>query len=323
MYGGTRVEKTDSTSGTAYYEYGVANGSMWLRVDKTTEVVSESCTIEFKDGEVLYKGATPYVMYDGSYHTPAVTVKDGSGKVLPASQYTVSYLSNLYAETGYVSVKLNSNGVVTYKSFKIYLPPTTATSVENVSNGVKVTWSKVDGAAGYVIYRRAWNLISSGWTTFERWNNTTDTSWVDTKVYAGTRYQYGVKAYIPTRTDEITGKQYGGAMDNYNLGNVGPLKTTVRITTRVFKEVSGETKQVAVTWAPSGVFTGYQLQIVTDTAFTKNVQTVKITNKKTTQYVFKNLKAKKSYSVRIRSYHLFEGMTYYGGWSEIRTVKTK
>ena len=112
-------------------------------------------------------------------------------------------------------------------------------------------------------------------------------------------------------------------MDNYNLGIVGPLKTTVRITTRKLKEVYGETKQVAVNWEPSGVFTGYEVQIATDTAFTKNVQTVKITNKKTTQHVFKNMKAKTSYSVRVRSYHIFEDMTYYGGWSDIKTVKTK
>ncbi len=195
--------------------------------------------------------------------------------------------------------------------FKIYLPATTETYVENSANGVRISWKAVPGAKGYVIYRRAWNLVSSGWTTFERWNNTTETEWTDTKVYAGTRYQYGVKAY------------FDDPMDNYNLGLVGPLKTTVRITTRELRSVTAGSKQLTVRWTGSKVFTGYQIRIATDRNFTKNVTAIKVTDPAQYQTVIKGLKSGTTYYVTVRSYQVFEGMTYFGGWSNVLSAKVK
>ena len=123
------------------------------------------------------------------------------------------------------------------------------------------------------------------------------------------------------------GAQIGGNVNepsgNYNLGTVGPLRTTVRITTRTLNSVTGGSKQLTVKWAGSANFTGYEVQIATDADFTKNVKTVKIANAKTYQTTIKNLKARTTYYVRVRSYHLFENMTYYGGWSNVISAKTK
>ena len=280
-------------------------------------------TVEFDPSDVQFKGTTPYVVYNGAYMTPRVIVKDVDGNVLDQLEYTVAYKENRNPGTAYVVVTIPGMNAVAHAFFKIYMPPTTTTTVANVNDGVKITWKAVPDAAGYVIYRRAWNLSSSGWTTFERWNNTTATTWTDTKVYAGTRYQYGVKAYFAQRTDPVSGAVIGGAMDNYNLGIVGPLKTTVRITTRTLNSVTGGTKQITVKWSGSSVFTGYQVQIATDSAFTQNKKTVTISDAKTVQTTIKNLKAKTNYYVRVRSYHVFEGTTYYGGWSNVLSAKTK
>ena len=155
-------------------------------------------------------------------------------------------------------------------------------------------------------------------------NNTTGTSWVDTKVYAGTRYQYGVKAYFAKRLDPIANAQIGGNVgDNYNLGLVGPLKTTVRITTRVLNSVTPGSKRLTVKWTGSSLFTGYQIQVATDSAFTKNLKTVTISKANTYEATVKSLNAKTTYYVRVRSYHVFEGTTYYGQWSNVLNAKTK
>ena len=144
-----------------------------------------------------------------------------------------------------------------------------------------------------------------------------------TKVYAGTRYQYGVKAYFARRADAVTGAMIGGNVgDNYNLGLVGPLKTTVRITTRVLNSVTPGSKKLTIKWAGSSVFTGYQVQVATDAKFTQNMQTVTVDNAKTYEKAVTGLKAKTTYYVRVRSYHIFEGMTYYGQWSNVRNGKT-
>ena len=268
-------------------------------------------TVEFNKSDVQFNGKTPYVVYNGKAQTPRVIVKDKDGKTVSPSKYVVTYRNNTAPGTAYVDVTMKDKSGYASLWFKIYLPPTTTTTVANTQSGIQISWKAVPGAKGYVIYRRAWNLKSAGWTTFERWNNTTRTTWTDTKVYAGTRYQYGVKAY------------FNDPMDNYNLGLVGPLKTTVRITTRVLNEVKPGSRKLLVKWTGSALFTGYQVQIATDAKFTKDVKTVTIDKAKTYQTTVTGLKARTVYYVRVRSYHIFEGTTYYGGWSNVLPGKTK
>ena len=284
------------------------------------------CTVEWNPADVEFKGTTPYVVANGKAQTPRFTVKNKEdGSVIDPQYYDFTYRENTNAGTGYVFITLKG----LYKgacraSFKIYLPATTTTTVANVKDGIKISWAAVEGAAGYVIYRRAWSSTTNGWTTFERWNNTTGLTWTDTKVYAGTRYQYGVKAYFARRLDPVVNAYIGGNVgDNFNLGEVGPLKTTVRITTRVLNSVTAGTKQMTVKWAGSSVFTGYQIQYAQNSAFTKSVKSFKIANPKTVQTIIKSLKTGTTYYVRIRSYHEFNGMTYFGEWSNVKSCKVK
>jgi len=122
----------------------------------------------------------------------------------------------------------------------------------------------------------------------------------------------------------VIDQQIGGNVgDNFNLGLVGPLKTTVRITTRTLKSVTAGTKQLTVKWSGSKVFTGYQIKYATDANFTKNVRSLKITDAATMQKVLTGLTSGKTYYVTIRSYQEFEGMTYFGEWSNVLSAKVK
>ena len=76
-------------------------------------------------------------------------------------------------------------------------------------------------------------------------------------------------------------------------------------------------------WTGSALFTGYEVQVATNKDFTQNVKTVKIDKAKTYETTVRDLKAKTTYYVRVRSYHIFEGMTYYGQWSNVLSTKTK
>ncbi len=63
---------------------------------------------------------------------------------------------------------------------------------------IEVTWSPVDGAEGYVLYRRASD--ESCWTPLAQ----TDTcSWLDTGVVTGVRYAYTVSAYAMTDGQKV------------------------------------------------------------------------------------------------------------------------
>ena len=293
------------------YYYDTGNGLMFVRAYLP---FNRTATIEFCPGEVEYKGDLAYVLYTGERQYPAVRVLDEDGTDIDPLRYSIQYSDNAAPGTARIRVGFyrGEQGWLHFdKTFKIYLPATTETSVENRQGGVRIAWAKVPGAKGYVIYRRAWSSTTNGWTAFERWNNTTETEWTDTKVYAGTRYQYGVKAY------------YSDPMDNYNLGMVGPLKTTVRITTRELKSVTAGTKQMTVKWTPSKNFTGYQIKYATDAGFTKNVKAVKVESATAASKLITGLKSGTTYYVAIRSYHVFEGMTYFGEWSNVLSCKVK
>jgi hypothetical protein len=298
----------------AYY------GGSWVHINNQYDTI-DSCyfyiaeafngNVEWNANEVQFKGKTPYVVYNKGIQTPGFVVKQSNGTVVSSSYYSATYSDNIKPGTAYLNLTFSGIYYGSLKvPFKIFLPGPQTTTVKNVDDGIKVSWSAVDDAKGYVIYRRAWNLQDAGWTTFERWNNTTKTSWTDTKVYAGTRYQYGIKAY------------YSDPMDNYNLGVVGPLKTTVRITTRTLNAVTPGSKQLTAKWSGSSVFTGYQLQYATNADF-NGLKTVTIANNKAYQTTVQNLNSGTTYYVRVRSYHVFEGTTYYGGWSNVLSCKVR
>ena len=289
--------------------------------------------IEFADGAVRYNGSTPYVIWshNAGIHEPAFTVVGEDDTVLTRDDYTFEYKENNKPGTGYIVVTMNEGSqylAPAYRWFKIYLPASESLTVENVADGIRLTWAPVEDAAGYVIYRRAWSTTTNGWTSFERWYNVTGvTEWKDGsdnshKVYAGTRYQYGVKAFFAERNDGFTGDSMGGGENNpsgnYNLGIVSPLKTTVRITTRTLTAVTSKDGKLTVKWAGSKVFTGYEVEVATDAAFESIVKTETIANAATYSKVFEGLTVGTTYYVRIRSYHMFENTKYYGGWSEVK-----
>ena len=261
---------------------------------------------------VSYKGDTPYMIFSmNRAYEPMYRVVGDEGRILERGYYSGVFENNDAPGTGTLTVTMKNTGKTASNWFKLYLPPTEKTDIANVQNGVKLSWDPVSGAKGYVIYRRAWNATTDGWTEFKRWNNTTDTTWTDTKVYAGTRYQYGVKAY------------YSDPMDNYNLGEVGPLKTTVRITTRTLLGVDAGTKQFTARWDGSKTVTGYQIKYATDANFKKNVGAVKVQRPDAYRTTIKGLTSGTTYYVTVRGYQVFNGMTYFGEWSNVLSCKVR
>lgn len=80
--------------------------------------------------------------------------------------------------------------------------------------------------------------------------------------------------------------------------------------------------KVSVSWKRDKKATGYQLQYSTNKKFKKGVKTIKIKKNKTTSTVIKNLKTKKTYYIRVRSYRKKGKKTKYGRWSKTSVVRT-
>ena len=101
------------------------------------------------------------------------------------------------------------------------------------------------------------------------------------------------------------------------------MRTADPITTRTLESLTPGRKQITVKWSGSKHFTGYQIQYATDINFKQNAKQFKITDPKTYQTVLRGLSSGKVYYVRLRSYQEFEGMHYYGQWSNVLFTKTK
>ena len=131
----THSYKTTTTKATTS-----KNGSV---VTKCTVCgkVSKNTAIAYP--KTITLSATSYV-YDGKVKKPTVTVKDSSGKIIAASNYTVTYANgrkNVGTYKVTIKFKGNYSGTVT-KTFNIIPKGATVSKVTATSKAFTVTWKK-------------------------------------------------------------------------------------------------------------------------------------------------------------------------------------
>ncbi len=109
-----------------------------------------------------------------------------------------------------------------------------------------------------------------------------------------------------------------------NYKGTKELKYTIKPQGTILKKLKAGSKQFKAIWNKNTNQTsGYQIQFATNSKFTKNSSKELIEDNKKTSNKFKDLKAKKKYYVRIRTYKTVKGKKFYSSWSEALKVKTK
>ncbi|MBQ5441403.1 MAG: fibronectin type III domain-containing protein [Firmicutes bacterium] len=91
-----------------------------------------------------------------------------------------------------------------------------------------------------------------------------------------------------------------------------PLSKAVRVKWKIQKARMSKTH-----------ITGYKIKVATNKSFTKNVKTVTVKGYSKVSRRIKNLKAKKKYYVKIRTYKVINSKYYYSKWSAYKTFTTK
>ena len=213
--------------------------------DGYSEIHCKNCDAVLDDGsrqvipsiKSVTLSCTQYT-YDGKAKTPKVTVKDRTGKVIAAENYTVSYVNNKAAgKNTYAKIvfKGNYSGEMTAK-FSILLakPAKPKVSAKTSASAVKLSWKKVTGAQYYRIY--SYNTSTKQYKGIA---NTKNLSYTVKKLKAGTTYYYLVRSFYVMSNNE---KSYSPYTVKDNVKAV-----TLCAAPRVKASVSGKT--VTLKWA--------------------------------------------------------------------------
>ena len=186
---------------------------------------------------------------------------------------------------------------------------TTISKAENKAAGVKLTWKKVSGATGYVVYRK--NSGSKSWKKIKTVKGASKTAYTDSSVKSkhGTTYSYRIEAY----------RSANGQMAKA----VSKEKTILRLTAPTkLKTANQRGRKLSVTWKKQKKISGYQIQYSTSKTFAKGTKTTNVV-KSSGKAVIKKLKKGKTYYVRIRSYQKSGSKKTYSAWSGYTKVKIK
>lgn len=261
--------------------------------------------------------------YSTTYASPTTEYVIGSGKEV---NYTLQSGTS-YSWQPYVI----SNGKYYYGSVKTFstAAPAHTHSYSNVINKATLT------ADGEILYKCSCGSIAARSTIYR----------VDSIKLSSTLYTYNGKAKKPSvKVYDRTGNQISSSnyTVQYQTGRTAVGKYAVKVTfknnysgtkTVYFKIRPQGTKLVSVTpgskrftvkWNKQATqTTGYQIQYATNSSFTSNVVTVSKSKNTTTSATIKNLKAKKKYYVRIRTYKIVNSTKYYSKWSGYKYVTTK
>lgn len=162
-------------------------------------------------------------------------------------------------------------------------------------------------------------------------------------------YAYNGKAKKPSVTVKAGSKRLAAGVDytvTYASGrkNVGTYKVAVKLkgnysgsATATFKivpkgtsvqKVTSARGALSVKWAKqaskmaSSRITGYEIQVTTNSKFTKGKKTVKVKGYTKTSRTITGLKAGKKYFVHVRTYKKIGKTTYYSAWSKTKTATT-
>lgn len=168
----------------------------------------------------------------------------------------------------------------------------TGAAFGSAAGGVKLSWSAVEGAPAYLLYRNGKKLTT-----------VTKTSYTDTGAKTnGTKYVYTIYPYDSAK------KQVCGLATTV----VGSYLTAPTISA----VKSNASKKLTVTWKKNNKSGGYQVQYATTKDFS-NGKSVTVSGSGTLSKTLSGLSSKKKYYVRVRAYKSVSGVTTYSPWSKI------
>ena len=262
---------------------------------------------------------------NGDINTSSADIREDfkNGKV--TISYRETYWSDelgkdveLKVEKEYEASKYAKPVKVEYKGDKLRYEPDDD-HIENLFNeGNKLIVTYDDGSTRTYICKKYKNNNESYSEYFLDGKLTKDSNGEYQHVFV---LQEWVKRPLGTTSTVLTFEEYVGGGDSFNLKFKVPLKYIIYNDTVL--RTAGAKKALTAKWNKAyGKVDGYEVQYSTSKAF-KGAKKKTVKGKTKTSVKISNLKAKKKYYVRIRTYRTYKGKKYYSEWSKTKAVKTK
>ncbi len=257
---------------------------------KLSKIENTTSGVKITWGKV--SGADSYAVYRKT--------KGGSWKKLKDTTST-SYTDKI-AKSGttyYYTVRAeNEAGLSSYNSTGLSikrLANPKLTKKENTTSGVKITWGKVTGASGYIVYRKT----SSG--SWKQLGKTAKTYYTDKTAKSGTTYYYTVRAY-------------SGSVKSYYDTTGLKIK---HLADPTLKTPTSTKSGISLKWTKTTGAQGYIIYRKTGSGSYSKLKTEKgVSN---LSYVDKSAKKGKTYTYKIKAY---KSKTY-SAYSNAKKIKDK
>ncbi len=314
--------KTISSGSTVSHKLSISSGTSYKLMIKAFRKVSPTAysaaskTISFVSTPATVTGlkATPsdnsikltwtktncakyivaYQLGSGSFVTKTVTSNSYTLSGLDGGQkytFKVRAVNSAGTNGAYSStVSATTYGVATKKT-----PTLSASSIAATS--AKLSWTKIDGAKGYVIY----SYENGAWKSLKKITSNTTSATVTLK--SGTSYTLNVKAYGTSKSGSTV---YGAASASLKL-----MTTPAKVSG--LKVISVGDSRIDINWnatTAKGYTVEYKLS--TASAYTK-------VNTDKTEFTLKNLEKNKDYNIRVSAYNDNDKA---GSYSDVLTAKT-
>lgn len=186
------------------------------------------------------------------------------------------------------------------ESAKKISKPTNLKASKSGSKNIKVSWSKVDGASKYTVYR-----ATSKNGSYKKIGTTTSGSYTDKKATLGKTYYYKVVA--------------NHSNSDYSSSKTSAIKMKIPKAPTNLKLSKKSKTSMKVAYKKSSGVTGYEIKYSTSKKF-KDSKTKEV---KGTSATIKSLKKKKTYYVKVRAYQTINGKKIYSSYSSTKYIKLK
>ena len=247
----------------------------------------------------------------GKTTTVSITGAKGT-KSFKSSDTTIATVTSAGTLTakkvGTVQITATSASTSNYKAasktvtIKVVPAAATTLTLENMTTGIKLTWSKATGATGYRVYRED----TSGKTLIKKLSGGSTLTYTDTTANTnGKKYRFYIYATAGT-----------------GMSTLSKSRATYRLTKPAVSSVTNSAaSKMTVKWGKNSTATGYSIQYSLSSSFASGNKTVTAAGASTVSKVIASLTKGKTYYVRIRTYKTVDNVKFWSAWSAPKSVK--